>query len=100
MPTKRHTRTNPNKARVTFGLPLFAAATCALAAGTESGPDPFGTDKALHRDTPGLFDPLGYDCATPGGKLTFAAAVELALCANPQTRSAWAQAHEQAAALG
>jgi TolC family type I secretion outer membrane protein len=36
----------------------------------------------------------------PGRALTFAAAVQFALCANPQTRSAWAQAHAQAAALG
>ncbi len=100
MPTRRHKRTNPNKARVTFGIALLVVATCSLGAETESGPDPFGTDRALHRVTPGLLDPLGYDCATPGRSLTFAAAVERALCANPQTRSAWAQAHEQAAALG
>jgi outer membrane protein len=62
--------------------------------------DPFRTDAALHRDTPGLDDPLGHDCAIPGGALTFPAAVNLALCRNPQTRSAWAVAHEQAAALG
>ncbi len=63
-------------------------------------PDPFKTDAALHRDTQGLDDPLGHDCAIPGGALTFPAAVNLALCRNPQTRSAWAVAHEQAAALG
>jgi len=88
------------EARLLLGTALLAAATCCLAAETESGPDPFRTDQALHRGTPGLSDPLGYDCATPARNLTFAAAVELALCANPQTRSAWAQAHEQAAALG
>ena len=89
-----------NKARVLLGIGLLAAASCALSAPTESGPDPFHTDQTLHRNTPGLSDPVGYDCATPGRSLTFVAAVELALCANPQTRSAWAQAHAQAAALG
>jgi outer membrane protein len=89
-----------NKARVLLGIGLLAAASCALSAPTESGPDPFHTDQTLHRNTPGLSDPVGYDCATPGRGLTFVAAVQLALCANPQTRSAWAQAHAQAAALG
>src|SRR5579862_9252642 len=88
------------KAHVPLGIGLLVAATCSVAAQVESGPDAFGTDKAMHRDTAELEDPLGYDCATPGGSLTFAAAVKLALCANPQTRMAWAQVHEQAAALG
>jgi outer membrane protein TolC len=79
-------------------LLLFGMAALEAVAGTP--PDPFGTDAALHRDTSGLHDPLGNDCAIPGGALTFAAAVNLALCRNPQTRSAWALAHEQAAALG
>ncbi len=100
MRPSRHRRIHTNPARISCGIALLGVAACALAADTESGPDPFGTGKALHRNTPGLLDPLGYNCATPGRNLTFVAAVELALCANPQTRSAWAQAHEQAAALG
>lgn len=82
------------------------SATAALALGLgchaayAGSPDPFGTDAALRKDTAGLSDPLGHDCAIPGGMLTFPAAVNLALCRNPQTRSAWAVAHEQAAALG
>jgi outer membrane protein len=79
---------------------LLAASTCSLAGEAESGPDPFRTDRAMHRGAGGLTDPTGMTCATPGRSLTFAAAVDLALCANPQTRTAWAQAHEQAAALG
>ncbi len=79
---------------------LLTAATCYPASEGESGPDPFLTERALHRGAPGLDDPTGHVCATPGRSLTFAAAVDLALCANPQTRTAWAQAHEQAAALG
>jgi len=63
-------------------------------------PDPFRTEGVIRKDTPGLTDPTGVDCAIPGGPLTFPAAVSLALCRNPQTRSAWALAHEQAGALG
>ena len=70
------------------------------AAHAGSPPDPFRTESALHRDTAGLTDPSGHDCAIPGGALTFPAAVNLALCRNPQTRTSWAAAHEQAAALG
>jgi len=62
--------------------------------------DPFNTDGALRLDTAALADPLGHDCVIPGGALTFPAAVNMALCRNPKTRSAWASAHAQAAALG
>ena len=82
---------------------LMMAVSCVAMQSTvyaDSLPDPFHTDAALHRDTAGLTDPLGHDCAIPGRALTFPAAVNLALCRNPQTRSAWAVAHEQAAALG
>jgi outer membrane protein len=63
-------------------------------------PDVFRTNSALQQRTPGLTDPLGRECAPPSGALSFPAAVDLALCRNPQTRSAWAAAHQQAAALG
>jgi outer membrane protein len=63
-------------------------------------PDVLRTGSALAQRTPGLTDPLGRDCAVPAGALSLAAAVDLALCRNPTTRSAWAAAHEQAAALG
>jgi len=100
MPSERPTRTTRNKARMPLGIALLGATCCALAGGTESGPDPFGTVQKMHQGAPGLLDPLGLGCASPGRALTFTAAVELALCENPQTRIAWAQAHEQAAALG
>jgi outer membrane protein len=77
---------------------VLGAIQFAACAGTP--PDPFHTDSALHKDTSGYTDPLGHDCAVPGGKLSFPAAVNLALCRNPQTRAAWAAAHQQAAALG
>jgi outer membrane protein len=77
---------------------VFSGFCSVASAGTPF--DPFNTDARLHRDTAGLADPLGHDCAIPGGPLTFPAAVNLALCRNPQTRSAWATAHQQAAALG
>jgi outer membrane protein TolC len=62
--------------------------------------DPFRTETELRRETAGLSDPGGRDCPVPEGSLTFAAAVDLALCRNPKTRSAWAAAQAQAAALG
>jgi outer membrane protein len=63
-------------------------------------PDVFGTGSALQQRTPGLTDPLGRECALPARALSFPAAVDLALCLNPSTRSAWASARQQAAALG
>jgi TolC family type I secretion outer membrane protein len=63
-------------------------------------PDVFRTGTALQRRTSGLTDPQGRDCALPAGPLSIAVAVDLALCRNPSTRSAWASAREQAAALG
>jgi outer membrane protein len=63
-------------------------------------PDVLRTGAALKARTPGLTDPLGRDCALPAGPLSLSAAVDLALCRNPSTRSAWAAAHQQAAALG
>ena len=63
-------------------------------------PDVLRTGAALRERTPGLTDPLGRDCTEPEGALSLAAAVDLALCRNPTTRSAWAAAHQQAAALG
>jgi TolC family type I secretion outer membrane protein len=80
------------------GAALVIGALGTAEAGTPF--DPFKTDAALHRDTVGYDDPLGHGCAIPAGALTFPAAVNLALCRNPQTRAAWAMAHEQAAALG
>jgi outer membrane protein len=63
-------------------------------------PDFFGTKGALQKRTPGLNDPWGRNCALPAEGLTISAAIDLALCRNPATRSAWASAHQQAAALG
>jgi outer membrane protein len=63
-------------------------------------PDAFRTRSALRQLTPGLNDPFAHDCAMPKGSLSLAQAVEIALCRNPTTRTAWATAHQQAAALG
>lgn len=63
-------------------------------------PDVFGTETALRARVGGFNDPLGRLCELPSGPLSFAAAVDLALCRNPATRAAWASAREQAAALG
>jgi outer membrane protein len=83
---------------------LFAAVFGAPAgAGPQSDlfqPDVFGTESALRRRAPGLVDPQGRDCPLPAAGLSLPAAVDLALCRNPSTRSAWAAARQQAAALG
>jgi TolC family type I secretion outer membrane protein len=63
-------------------------------------PDAFGMGKQLQKRTGTLNDPLGHDCQLQAGPLTLAAAVDLALCRNPATRSSWAAARAQAAALG
>ena len=87
---------------VAVSLALGALSQPALAGTPWWGtpPDPFNSEGVIRKDTPGLTDPTDKDCAVPGGPLTFPAAVNLALCRNPQTRSAWALAHEQAGALG
>jgi outer membrane protein TolC len=63
-------------------------------------PDAFGTRKALGQRTIGLTDPFDHACTAPAGVLSLPAAIDLALCRNPSTRTAWAAAHQQAAALG
>ncbi len=63
-------------------------------------PEVFGTISAMRHRTPGLVDPLGRNCPLPSDALTMSAAVNLALCRNPTTTSAWATARQQAAALG
>ena len=92
----------PRNARTLASLILgtLCAPTFAGTAWFGTPPDPYRTEGVIRRDTAGLNDPTGYDCAVPGGALTFPAAVTLALCRNPQTRAAWVAAHQQAAALG
>jgi TolC family type I secretion outer membrane protein len=63
-------------------------------------PDAFRTREALKQRTPGLEDPFGRMCHVAAEPLRLPAAVDIALCRNPATRSAWAAAHQQAAALG
>jgi outer membrane protein len=63
-------------------------------------PDAFGTGQALQERTRGLTDPFGRNCTSPSEALSLASAIDLALCRNPATRSAWAAAHQQAAVLG
>ena len=63
-------------------------------------PDALRTGKALQKRTPDLNDPLGHECPLPAGALSLSAAVDLALCRNPTTRSSWAAARLQAAAYG
>jgi outer membrane protein len=88
---------------ITLSTLVSIAASLALAGDPMSDtfqPDVFGTESALQRRITGLTDPLGRECAAPVAALSFPAAVDLALCLNPTTRSAWATARQQAAALG
>jgi len=80
---------------VTMALPLAADPRSDV-----FQPDAFRTGASLRERTPGLIDPLGRDCPLPTSPLTLAAAVDIALCRNPATRTAWANAHLAAAALG
>jgi TolC family type I secretion outer membrane protein len=96
-------QTNPRptlKCAWLFVTGALAGAGVVLPAAAGQPFDPFLTEAALQARTPGLTDPLARQCVQPTAALTFAAAVDLALCRNPSTRSAWAAAHEQAAALG
>ena len=88
--------------KLTVVLIGFAVSLAAAADPTSDTfqPDFFGTASELKQQTPELTDPLGRECASPAGTLSLAAAVDLALCRNPATRSAWATARQQAAALG
>jgi TolC family type I secretion outer membrane protein len=63
-------------------------------------PDVFGTSAALQKRTQGMADPFSRTCQLPAAPLSLSAAIDLALCRNPTTRAAWANAHQQAAALG
>ncbi len=86
---------------VSVSLMLVGATTAAADPQSDFfQPDVFGTNSALHRRTQGVFDPQGHNCYLPLDAISLSDAVELALCRNPTTRSAWAAAKQQAAALG
>ena len=91
------------------GIAVLTGALLALALSLPSGADPlsdtfqpdvFGTNSALQHRTPGLTDPLTRACPLPPSAITLAIAVDIALCRNPATRTAWANAHLAAASLG
>jgi TolC family type I secretion outer membrane protein len=90
--------------RVWMLLPaMLAAAVTAEAADPQSDifqPDVFGTNSAMHRRTTGVLDPQGRNCFQPIDAVSLSDAIDLALCRNPSTRIAWANARQQAAALG
>ena len=88
---------------VTVAVVSFAYVSLPASADPRSDffqPDFFGTAGALQKRTLGMTNPFGRSCALPAGALTLSAAIDLALCKNPATRSAWAAAHQQAAVLG
>lgn len=86
-------------------LALLLPGTHAVA---EGGFDPLLTDRALDArlrsqdigPDDSSDDPLNRPCLPPAGMLSFATAVDAALCRNPATRKAWAVARQRAAALG
>jgi outer membrane protein len=63
-------------------------------------PDVFGTEGALRGRTAGFDDPFLRNCGPVAAALSISAAIDMALCRNPATRTAWAGAHQQAAAYG
>jgi len=91
-----------------FTLTLFGATFAATLAAPALAdpksdlvdPDVFRTRASLEHRLPGLTDPADRTCALPPGALSLRQAVDLALCRNPSTRSAWAAAQQQAAVLG
>jgi TolC family type I secretion outer membrane protein len=100
--------TTPHSGLYRFGLAIAALIASTVAAVPAVAdplsdffqPDVLRTGAALRDRTAGLTDPLGRDCESPTGALSLSAAVDLALCRNPSTRTAWATARQQAAALG
>jgi TolC family type I secretion outer membrane protein len=82
---------------------LGAAFTAHVSADPKSDffdPDVFRTRASLEHRLPGLTDPADRYCVLEPGALSVRRAVDLALCRNPSTRSAWAAAQQEAAALG
>ncbi len=101
-------QSNPVRSRL-FAVRLLGAALCGAVVNLPAAADPksdffqpdaLRTGKALQKRTADLYDPTGQNCALPAGPLSLSAAVDLALCRNPATRSSWAAARLQAAALG
>jgi len=94
---------NPRRVQVLLAVAVIAAFALPSAADPMSDtfqPDAFRTRSALRERTQGLADPFGSNCAMPIAALSLEQAVDIALCRNPALRSAWAAAHQQAAALG
>jgi outer membrane protein TolC len=89
--------TRPRELRMSL---LLAGCLLATTCGAWPFDDPLGTRHLLDSGAGGLADPGERRCTLPGHGLALGEAVQLALCRNPATRSAWAAAHQQAAALG
>jgi outer membrane protein len=105
MSTSRTTTNHPAQRGYSFLLLALVGASAARTVSADPmsdtlQPDVFRTRPALEKRTPGLEDPFGRMCGIVAEPLTLVAAVDIGLCRNPATRSAWAAAHQQAAALG
>jgi TolC family type I secretion outer membrane protein len=88
---------------ITAAVLLVGRALAAAPAAAAGFGDPFGTG-SLHAASPGgsVAGELAAPCSvkTGGAPLSLTEVVDLALCNNPQTRLAWANARAQAAAVG
>ena len=87
-------------------LPLAALFIVALSARAEGGLDPFNTESLL-QPPPGFVKAEGGESdfqpcrpLSVAAPLSLSTVVDAALCANPQTREAWANARAQAAQVG
>lgn len=99
-PLSRYCRRTATIAAATLACSGIGCPTFADSYSDTFQPDIFGTQAALQKRTPGLTDPFSRTCTLPAEPLSLAVAIDLALCRNPATRSTWAAAHQQAAALG
>ena len=67
--------------------------------------DPFNTNETLENTAKETVDPLSQSCEKWNGyespkEIALSVAIDRALCKNPATRTAWANARQQSAALG
>ena len=88
--------------RIVVFLIALAGVTPAFADPTSDlfDPDVFRTRASLEHRLGGSIDPTDHRCVLEPGLLSLRLAIDVALCRNPTTRSAWAGAQLQAAALG
>ena len=75
----------------------FLTLSCCMVLTAHAAGDPFNTQATV---APAVTGYLGYTCGVATGGMTLVDVVDAALCNNPQTRAAWANARVAAAQLG